>query len=92
MKRIIIINLTIDGALILPSEYLTTKNWRNGEITVTKNTIAIHHSEASWYTSEMKKIQQQRFLKEWISHLPSKIGEKILGKKLYQAIRHRIKG
>lgn len=83
---------TIENALIMSSDFLASRNWRTGEVQVTDNTIAIHHAEASWYTSRMKKEREKRFRKERMSHLPSKIGEKVLGKKGYQRIRRWIKG
>lgn len=82
----------IEGAVILPSDYLASRHWKTGEIIVSDNTISIHHAEASWYDSDMKEERDRRFREEKKKHLPSRIGEKIFGKKIYQKIRQCIKG
>lgn len=82
----------LDGdVLVLPVEYLNPKDWRTGEICVTDKTLSIHHFSASWYTPEMKKQLKRKQRKEKMSHLPSKIGERLLGKQRYKKIRETIK-
>lgn len=82
----------LDGdILILPSEYLNPKNWKTGEICVTDKTFSIHHFSASWYTPGMKKQLKKKQRREMLQHLPSKVGERLLGKRMYSKLRTRLK-
>jgi len=45
------------------------------------------HFSASWYTPEMMKELKRKQRREWLRHLPSTIGWKILGKERYESIR-----
>lgn len=84
---------TLEGdVLILPADFLNPKNWKNGEIQVTENTLSIHHFGASWYTPAMMKDLRRKQRKEWLRRLPSTIGWKLLGKERYEAIRRKLKG
>ena len=83
---------TLDGgALILPSDYLNPKDWKTGEIRITENTISIHHFGASWYTPKMRQQLKRKHRKEWLRHLPSRIGHRLLGKETYERIREKLK-
>lgn len=42
----------INGATILPVDYLNPHDWASGKIKITKNTYSIHHYAASWQSSE----------------------------------------
>ncbi len=81
-----------DRIRILPADYLNPKNWKTGEITLTENTYSIHHFSASWYTPEMMRDLKRKHRKEWLSHLPSRIGNVLLGKEKYDRIRAKLKG
>ena len=81
-----------EGTLILPCEYLNPKQWRTGEICITENTLSIHHFGASWYTPEMRRKLKLKHRREWLRHLPSTIGWRILGKERYEKIRRGLKG
>lgn len=37
-----------DNCLVLPSDYLSPKSYLTGKITITENTIGIHHFKVSW--------------------------------------------
>lgn len=39
----------IGDVTILPTEYLCPKNYKTGELKITKNTYSIHHYTASWF-------------------------------------------
>ncbi len=83
---------TLEGGIcILPTEYLCPKDWKSGTIKVTAETYSIHHASASWYTSEMKKKRAKVWWKEWRRHLPSTVGNKILGKEKYDKLRAKLK-
>ena len=75
---------------ILPSDYLNPKDWKTGEIHVTENTLSIHHFSASWYTPEMMKKLKRKQRRQWLRHLPSTIGWKLLGRDRYERIRAAI--
>lgn len=55
---------------IYPPEYFSPKNCLTGEVSITNNTISIHHYEASWYTIN-KKISV--CIKKYIKGYPGKI-------------------
>ena len=83
---------TLEGDVrILPSDYLNPKDWKTGEICLTENTLSIHHFSASWYTPEMLKKLKKKQRDEWLRHLPSTIGWKLLGKERYEKIRQKLK-
>ena len=79
------------GIQILPRDYFNPKDWKTGEIRRTVNTLSIHHFSASWYTPEMMRKLKKRQRQEWMRHLPSRIGHKLLGEKTYERIRTNIK-
>lgn len=79
------------GIQILPRDYFNPKDWKTGEIRRTENTRSIHHFSASWYTPEMMRKLKKRQRQEWMRHLPSRIGHKLLGEKTYERIRANIK-
>lgn len=81
----------LDGVLILPTEFLSPKDWKTGNISITLNTYSIHHFSASWYSPEMKKALKDKQRKEKLSHLPSTIGIALLGKENYEKIRSVLK-
>lgn len=76
---------------ILPSDYLNPKQWKTGEILITKNTISIHHFGASWYTPEMRRKLKEKQMKEWLRHLPSMVGWRILGRERYERLRSKLR-
>lgn len=83
---------TLEGDVrILPSDYLNPKDWKTGEIRLTQNTLSIHHFSASWYTPEMMKKLKRKQRRQWLRHLPSTIGWKLLGKERYEKIREKLK-
>lgn len=47
---------TVNGFTLLPAEYLCPKSWRTGKITLTKNTLCIHHFSGSWQTDNKVKL------------------------------------
>lgn len=62
---------TIKGFTLLPNDYLCPKNVETGEITITENTLCIHHFDGSWLTVEARETAKlERVLKKM---LPGKI-------------------
>lgn len=52
----------IDGIYIYPPEFFAPKNFLDGKIKLTENTVSIHHYDATWYEPEEKisyKIEQK---------------------------------
>lgn len=76
---------------VFPTEYFSPKHWKTGELSITENTYSIHHCNASWYTDQMKKNLKKIRREEWIHHLPSKIGTRLLGKEIYFRIREKLR-
>lgn len=49
---------SIQNFTIFPKDYFCPKDYKTGEVNITKNTIAIHHFEGSWLTDTQKKVIQ----------------------------------
>ena len=47
---------TVNGFTVLPTEYLCPKSWETGKITLSENTLCIHHFSGSWLTSRKDKV------------------------------------
>lgn len=85
----------IDGFVFLPPEYLCPKSLIDGVIRKTKNTVSIHHFDASWFSEEGNrqkverwKQKQRKLRKKKIRAFMKKIGTGVLGEKLYKKIRN----
>lgn len=50
---------TVDGFTLLPSDYLCPKSWDTGKITLTENTLCIHHFSGSWQTDPKVKLAER---------------------------------
>ena len=46
----------VKGVYVYPPDYFCPKSYFTGMTTITKNTISIHHYEASWFTPLEKKV------------------------------------
>lgn len=77
--------------VLYPPDYFCPKDWNDGLVTRTNRTFTIHHFSGSWLSSEDLKRRAKAQRKNARKSLPSRIGNKILGKKLYGEIRSRIK-
>lgn len=77
--------------IVLPTEYLCPKDWKTGDLKITDKTYSIHHCSASWYTAEMQKKRKKYQREEWLRHLPSTIGNKLIGKENYDKLRSKLK-
>lgn len=78
---------------IYPPEYFCAKHTHTGIITITKNTMAIHHFECSWDTVEGRKKQQERWVKyrkEYNRKIPKLLIRKIIGDHNVEAIKKRV--
>lgn len=49
---------TVCGFTLYPNDVFCPKNCDTGEITITKDTVCIHHFAGSWYTYEEKKLKE----------------------------------
>lgn len=88
----------VDGTLILPAEYLCPLDNATRILHKTKNTISIHHFDASWQSQEQKdahdRLARQRRLKLFkneVLYLPKRIMRCIIGDRLYEKIKKQIK-
>lgn len=83
-----------DGTAIYPIEYFNPKNPRTGLVRITENSYSVHDYSATWYSGEQlksrEKFRRKNRMKEY-RRIPYKVARKILGEKLYGAIRSRIK-
>lgn len=69
----------IEGALILPTEYLAPLNYGTNRLRITPNTYAIHHYDSSWKNSNDHFIRFKIILRKWISD------------ELYEKIKNKVK-
>lgn len=67
----------LPGMTVYASDVLCPKNFRTGEINLTKNTVSIHHFTASWMDDKIKAELARR------QRLEKKFGEKATGYLLY---------
>lgn len=89
-----IFQILADGTAIYPIEYFNPKNPRTGITRITENSYSIHDYSATWYSGEQlksrEKFRRKNRMKEY-RRIPYKVVRKILGEKLYGAIRSRVK-
>lgn len=87
-----------DGILVLSAEYLCPIDNATRILRRTKNTISIHHFDASWQSEEERqahdKLARQRRIHrriEAVIYFPRWLMRKILGDKRYEKIKEKIK-
>ena len=55
----------MDSVRILPSEYLSPILYSTGKMTMTENTVSIHHYQASWIKKSLRvRTKITRFFKK----------------------------
>lgn len=69
----------IEGALILPTEYLAPLSYGTNRLKITSNTYAIHHYNGSWKNGNDHFIRFKIMLRKWISD------------ELYEKIKNKVK-
>lgn len=72
----------VAGVTIYPVEYFCPKHTHTGIVTVTPNTVSIHHYDASWNTAEERAITLARWKKyrlERLHRAPKVLLRKIIG-------------
>ena len=65
VERGLILNNTsqiIEDIIFLPTRYLSPKDYKSGKITIHKNTVSIHHFNASWYTEKQRNFHKKGVL------------------------------
>ena len=91
-----------DGLAVYSNDYFCPKSYVDNRVYKTKNTHAIHWFYASWHTKEelaqrKYSIKRSRYYKRkniinHIIYFPIILVKKILGKKLFERIKSKIKG
>lgn len=84
----------LDGVTIYPSVYFCAKHTHTGIITITSNTISIHHFDCSWDTPAGRAMQKERwkqYHKEYIRQAPKRAVRKWIGEKNYQKLKKFLK-
>ena len=77
---------------VLPTEYLCPKDFGDGLIRKTKNTISIHHYDSSWFSEARQEEKYKRWRagrKEYVRYLPHRILMKIIGKQHYEVLKRK---
>ena len=55
----------VDDIYLYPPEYFSPKDFETGRIKLTKNTVSIHHYDATWFEPEEKKSYEiEQYLKD----------------------------
>lgn len=49
-----------EGLEIYPNDFFCPKNWQTGRIRMTRNTKAIHHFNAAWWSDAMRRREERR--------------------------------
>lgn len=85
----------IAGFYIYPKEYFCPKDFYTEKIVKTKNTVCIHHFNASWHGEKEKqymKIRRKNLRKEqrrnYIKYMPNRVLIKLLGNDKYNKLKH----
>jgi hypothetical protein len=75
---------TIAGVNIYPIDYFNPKSFETGKITITENTVSIHHFAASWHGKKEKLVMLLRraFGKRFVVFL-SNLNKKLRGDEFY---------
>ena len=93
----------IEGFALYPSDYFCPKSHKTGEITLTDNTVTIHHFAGSWLTDKdikhrnvdrkIKKVFGKRLgsLISWFYMLPYNIRVKIKERGFIGTVKYSIK-
>lgn len=83
------------GVVVYPSDYFNPKSFTTGQVTLTENTISIHHFDGSWKTAQQKKEEKEYH--KVTRMLGVNLGERlllvksILQKEGFLQLLHRIK-
>lgn len=89
----------VSGKVVFyPKEYFCPKSYETGKINKTKNTVCIHHFNASWHTKEedeyminLRKRKKKQERQEFIRYLPNRVLFKIMGKHNYNLLKSILK-
>ena len=85
---------TLAGMTIYAAEYLCPKNERTGLMHRTKNTVSIHHYDASWFEESWLESKKKRYRQEklrYILHTPNRILIRLLGGERYEQLKKLLK-
>ncbi|MCR5522215.1 MAG: glycosyl transferase [Clostridia bacterium] len=74
---------TINGFTLLPKDYLCPKDLETGIITITDNTLTIHHFDGSWLPEEEKYIDS--LYRKYSKKFPNKTAHRIAVAKVFTA-------
>lgn len=62
----------LDNITIFPPDYFSPKNYKTGELNMSKNTVCIHHFDGSWIPADLQYEQMIKMkLKKLISEKPA---------------------
>ena len=84
----------IGDVTIYPPEYFCSKHTHTGLITLTENSISIHHFNCSWDTDERRQKQNARwkeYRKQYILQTPKRVLRKILGDSTVEAVKRKLR-
>lgn len=83
----------LDGITIYPADYFCAKHTHTGIITITPNTISIHHFDCSWNTEEGQARQRARWNKYRREHsrqIIKRTLRKLLGNDTVDAMKRKL--
>jgi len=79
---------------VYAADYLCPKNERTGILQKTKNTVSIHHYDASWFEESWKQSKRRRYRRERLRHIlktPNRLLRKLLGSDRYERLKGTLK-
>ncbi len=85
---------TLNNVTVLPSDYLSPKNFITGKLNITDNTYTIHHFAASWFNKEQRKRNRRRRFKikmHNLTHTPNRVMKRIIGEDRYNKLKKKLK-
>ena len=59
---------TVNGFTLLPNDYLCPKDYNTKKITITHNTLTIHHFDGSWVSPELRCANQVMEKLDFLPH------------------------
>ena len=85
---------TLAGMTVYAAEYLCPKDERTSLMKKTKNTVSIHHYDASWFEEDWMKWRKLRYRRAKLDHIlktPNRILIRTLGTDRYEKLKKLLK-
>lgn len=84
----------LEHCTVYPPEFFCPKSFETGIVSITHSTYSIHHFDASWYSEEEQVEKERRWKtarKDYLLHVPNRLGRRILGDDKYESLKKKLK-